>query len=691
MRYSLSIFVLLLCTLAIGSAQPSQDWMGKPAQNGPVCSHIHTAATALAAQQSTVVRRPYNVLSYSLDIDWTGPLSTTATTNAARTFPAINTMLIKIDSADVQALELDSRTTSIDRVTINGEEVVVQQPVDGILTIPLANMPGIGEELTVRIEYTHNGTTNTGFHLYAKSATVFERIAYTLGAPDYARYWMPCNDNAYDKARLDFHVKVPPAYTVACNGLPDSVTTVPGDTNKIHHWSDSTPTSTYLMVIHASIYHHFSDVYRRPNGTDTVPLLYYVWEADYDGPGYHAKEKFAPVPAMMSWFSSHYGEYPFSKYGMAVANPFTYFAMENQTMTTLARDAVNDEPTIAHELSHQWLGDLVSPATWNDVWMNEGGATFSEALWAEHVSGATGYKQELAEKRSAYMSGNISGTQQPPCYRELDSDPLGGNIYNYAVTYAKGAWVYHMLRQLLGDDVFFPMLQEFLAAHAYGTAETADMLAFFNEYLVTHSIEPAIPLTKFFDQWVYKRGHPLYKMEVVLGAPSDSIPVTVTLSQTQSTQTVFSTPIDIDFIGADQERTTRTFLNTERVQTATFKLSFIPTRVVVNPEEKILAITEQTVITEVGTTPETESDISVFPNPSSDGSVHFLLPVDAPSHVVVEIFTAPGEHVATLYNGTMQAGAKTLSWETTAVASGTYIAHIRLGSSSYMRKISITK
>jgi aminopeptidase N len=690
MKQVLFLLVLFLCTIADGSAQ-AQQWPAKPTRNTPVCSHVHTTAVGLAAQQSAVVRRPYDVLSYSLDIDWTGPLSTTATTSAARRFPAVNTMLIKIDSAGVQAIELDSRTSIIDRVTINGEEVSVQDPADGILTIPLAKAPAIGEELTVQIHYTYMGITDMGFHLYGKGPAVFERIAYTLGAPDYARYWMPCNDNAYDKARIDFHVKVPPAYTVACNGLPDSITTAPGDTNKIHHWSDSTPTSTYLMVIHASIYHHFSDVYRRPNGVDTVPLLYYVWEDDYDGPGYHAKEKFAPVPDMIAWFSSHYGEYPFSKYGMAVANPFTYFAMENQTMTTLVRDAVNDEPTIAHELSHQWLGDLVSPATWNDVWMNEGGATFSEALWAEKVSGTTGYRQKLAEKRSAYMSGNISGTQQPACYRELDKDPVGGNIYNYAVTYAKGAWVYHMLRQLLGDEVFFPMLQEFLATHAYGTAETADMLASFTQYLAARSIEPAIPLTTFFDQWVYKRGHPMYRTEVVLGEQSDSVTVTVTLSQTQSTQPVFTTPIDIDFIGADQQHALRTFLNTERVQTETVRLPFIPTRAVVNPEEKILAITEQAIVTEVGKTSEPESDISIFPNPSSDGNVHFLLSNPAPSHVVAEIFTTPGERVATLYDGTMEAGSKTLSWETAAVPSGVYIAYIRIGTRSFIRKISVTR
>lgn len=689
MRHLFFAFALFVHALT-GSAQSPQTWHSKPVQN-TTCSHIHAVTAALAAQQSALVRRPYDVLSYSLDIDWTGPLSTTATTGEARTFPAVNTMRVRIDSAGVQALELDSRTTAINRVTINGEEVTVEQPVGGILTIPLVNLPGIGEELTVRIEYTHIGTTDIGFHLHDKSTTVLERIAYTLGAPDYARYWLPCNDNAYDKARIDFHVKVPPAYTVACNGLPDSVTTAPGDTNIVHHWSDSTPMSTYLMVIHASIYHHFSDVYQRPNGTDTVPLLYYVWEADYDGPSYHAKEKFAPVPTMMEWFSSHYGEYPFSKYGMAVANPFSYFAMENQTMTTLARDAVNDESTIAHELSHQWLGDLVSPATWNDVWMNEGGATFSEALWAEHTSGVTGYQQTMAEKRSAYLSGNTNGTKQPACYRELDADPMGANIYNYAITYAKGAWVYHMLRQLLGDDVFFPMVQEFLTTHAYGTAETADMLSSFTQYLAAHDIEPAVPLTTFFDQWVYKRGHPLYTLEAILGAQSDSVTIEVTLSQTQSTQPVFVTPIDIDFVGADQQHATRTFLNTERVQTETFKLPFVPILAKVNPEEKILAVTEQAVVTDVGTTVPTQSDVSVFPNPSSGGNVHVLLSTEAPAHAIVEIFTASGERVVVLYDGTMEPGSKTLSWETASVASGTYIAHVRVGTQSFIRKISVTR
>lgn len=698
----LLLFALPLFVAAVGAlvAQPSPVFLeGHPyavrtAEH--VCSHAYTAIAQRAAeQQSFVIRRPYDVLSYSVAMDWTDPLSTTATTGMARQYKATNSIHLRIDSADVNTLQFDAQTMRIDGIAINGTTVATVQPIDGIMTISSPSVFAIGEELTVAITYTHTGTEDTGFHLYAKgshSGSVAERLAYTLGAPDYARYWMPCNDNAYDKARADFHIAVPEGFTVACNGLLDSITTITPTHQRIYHWSDTAQIATYLMVVHASVYREFSDTYTRQDGSGTnVPILYYVWEQDYDGTGYNAKEKFEPVPDMMRHFSSQYGEYPFSKYGMAVAQPFTYYAMENQTMTTLVREAINSESTIAHELSHQWLGDLVSPATWNDIWMNEGGATFSEAVWAEATSaGADGYKNAMADKRGAYLAGNATGTKQPPCYREIDNNPIGNNVYNYATTYAKGGWVYHMLRRLLGDDVFFPALRYFFTTYAYRSAETADMQASFEQYLVQNNIAPTVSMQTFFDQWVYKKGHPIYEATVATEQEGANIKATVILKQTQPTQ-VFTMPLKLAFVGANSQMAVQSMMASEREQQATFQLDFQPTRVIIDPDDDILCTKKEGVVTDVPNREHGNGTTRIFPNPSSGGDIQLWLSLPNPTYLTAEVYNTLGTRVAELYNGSMPAGHSYLTWKTEGNPSGAYFLRIHRGTHTETRTLFITQ
>ncbi len=656
-----------------------------------LCSQSHhTEALLQAGRPTAIVRRPYDVLSYDIELDWRTALSTTATTGAARQYKGVNTMRIRIDSANVTAIELDAANLQIDRILLDDSEIAAIQPSGSILTIPLGTAPEPGHELTLRIEYVHMNGQNAGFHLYAKgsqSGAVVERIAYTLGAPDYTRYWLPCNDNAYDKATVRLTVVVPQGYTTACNGLPNPPVDN-GDGSFSHVWNDTTQIATYLIVAHASVYRHFADEYERKDG-EKIPLLYYVWEEDYEGTMYNAKEKFAPVPDMMRHFSERFGEYPFSKYGMAVAMPFTYFAMENQTMTTLVRAAINDEPTIAHELSHQWLGDFVSPATWNDVWMNEGGATYSEALWAESES-VEQYRTALADKRGIYLSGNMDGTKQPPCYRELDGNPIGSNIYNYAITYAKGAWVYHMLRQLTGDKVFFHMLRSFLSEHAYGVAETEDMIMSFEQYIETNHVELPVSIRTFFDEWVYKKGHPVYQATAAVGQDGNAFAATVLLKQTQPTQ-VFTMPVEIAFTGANSEKAIRTIFLDQREKQETFELPFLPVSIGVDPDANILCVVEPTVVTGIDEGHQETGSLQVYPNPATGGIVQMSVTLPAPASGSVEVYNAVGERVAVVFAGMFPAGTYLATWDAGTFPTGTYVVRANTGTKSILRKVCIAR
>ncbi len=684
-------FLLAASTWCVAQLPSTLDINCEHGHPAYVCSQSHHANAVLSLSKPTsIMRRPYDVLSYDIELDWRIALSTTATTGAARQYKGVNTMRIRIDSADITAIELDAANLQIDRIILDDSEIPTTQPSAKILTIPLETAPTPGQELTLRIEYIHMNGQNAGFHLYAKgsqSGAVLERIAYTLGAPDYARYWMPCNDNAYDKATARITVVVPQEYTVACNGLP-STPIDNGNGSFTHVWNDTAQIATYLMVAHASIYRHFTDEYQRQDG-EKIPLLYYVWEEDYEGNPYNAKEKFAPVPDMMRHFSERFGEYPFSKYGMAVAMPFTYFAMENQTMTTLVRAAINNESTIAHELSHQWLGDFVSPATWNDIWMNEGGATYAEALWAERT-GVEQYREALADKRGSYLSNNADGTKQPPCYRDLDSNPIGNDIYNYATTYAKGAWVYHMLRQITGDTVFFPMLRSFLNQYAYSTAETENMIASFEQYIATNNIVLPISIRTFFDEWVYKKGHPVYEATAAVGSNGGQFAATVLLKQTQPTQ-VFAMPVDIAFIGANDEQAVHTIFLDEREKQETFELPFPPVSIKVDPDSKILCTVKATAVTGVGESQEENNTLQVYPNPATNGIVQVSLVLPAPVSGSIEVYTTIGERVAVLFEGTLPAGPYLATWDTSSFPTGMYVVRLNAGAKRILRKVCIGK
>jgi aminopeptidase N len=580
---------------------------------------------------------------------------------------------------------LDAAAMSIDSVRVNGLPAAVSQAGDS-LTIALPWVARSGDTLLLEVFYTSRTTRNIGLYLYRKgtfvgvgpggdSVFVEERIAYTMSEPEDARYWMPCNDAPHDKAIAEITVAVPEGVVVASNGWLDTVRVVPGTpTVHLYRWKDTVPIATYLMVVHASRYAHWREEYRRPDGS-TVPLFYYVWAPDVESPDttgrrYNARYAFRNVPAMLRAYESFFGRYPFGKYGMAAVQPFGYGGMEHQTMTTINRSWLRgfSELGIAHELAHHWLGDLVSCATWKDIWLNEGGATWSEALWLEWTQGAEAYQNRMQQARNDYLRYRDYGLQQP-----LYAPPMSA-LFFYATTYAKAAWVYHMLRRMLGDSLFFPALRSYMARHRYGAAETEDLLA----SLQADIPNPPVPWRTFFDQWVYSAGHPVLTIVPSVSVlPEGRYLVRCSIEQTQGglssrVPEVFVMPWKLIFQGAQGEYAEHSFLSTQRQQVVEVVLPFFPTVIRLNDQDVLCEYSVAPLA--VGSTGESEGvRARLLPQPlrGEEGTLEFSVPTAGT--VSVELVTLTGARER-LYESFLPAGTYRLPlWlQRRHYAAGTY-------------------
>jgi aminopeptidase N len=204
---------------------------------------------------------------------------------------------------------------------------------------------------------------------------------------------------------------------------------------------------------------------------------------------------------MMAFYIDTFGPYPFEAYGVAVADTMLFFALETQTISLFGAQVVPDavtgviteasdaEVVVAHELAHQWFGNSVTPKNWEDIWLNEGFATYASALWIDHRYGSRTFDRMM---RSFY--NNISRREYTP------GDPIDDGLFNTGV-YQQGAWTLHALRLKVGDETFFGILRTYVERYQYGNASTADFIALAEE-LSGEDLQP------LFDDWLYSGGVP---------------------------------------------------------------------------------------------------------------------------------------------------------------------------------------
>ena len=406
------------------------------------------------------------------------------------------------------------------------------------ITIALTHETTIGKPIDLEIAYKLDKPDRGMYFVYPNEYFPNKPTqVWTQGEDEDSRYWFPCFDYPGQLASSEIRVEVPSSFTAISNGKLDSVEDK--SDSKIYHWIQTEVHPTYLMTLAVG---EFSEIRDEWNGKD---ITYYFEK----GKDHEARLTMGKTPRMVEFFSQTYGyPYAYPKYAQVCVDDFIFGGMENTSTTLLtdrcliddraAIDNLRAETLVAHELAHQWFGDLVVIKHWSHAWVKEGAATYAEVLWLSHeYSSDLGRYYWLGQARE-YLDEDSSR------YRR----PLVTHVYREAIElydrhiYEKGSCVYHMMRTELGDELFFKSMATFLHDNAHNTVETIDLL---------RAIEKTTGrnLTFLFDQYVYRGGHPDYKVEYSWDNDSNLAKVAVTQTQVNDGETdgLFDLKIPIGF------------------------------------------------------------------------------------------------------------------------------------------------
>ena len=473
-------------------------------------------AAAIAAAQNDV-----DIDHYLLDLEF---IPSVQQINGSVT--VTGTSLVK----GLQHVVLDLKDNMLVSRVTNGNSDLAFTHASDLVDITLDRPLGPGKKFVVQVFYggipEAIGFGSIGWTKYGTDAP--GSMVWTLSEPDGARSWWPSKDRPDDKATVEERWTVPSAWTATGNGTLTRTVAMPGGKTQ-YRWTMNEPLTTYLVSVAATVYASFSQTYTTRAG-GTMPVEHYVYPEDLA----NAQAAFASVPSMIAYFASRFGEYPFvdAKYGMSEFG-WGGGGMEHATNTSygwhLLDGTHTDEGVIAHELAHQWWGDSVSVGTWADIWLNEGFATYAEALWGENVGGASWYQVYM----SSFWRASFSGSVYNP------SDLFGSAVYD------KGAWALHMLRHVLGDGPFFASLRDWYVNHANGTGDTAAFQA-------TLEARYRGTLDFFFQEWVYGTGQPRYGYGwTTADLGNGTYRTYVRLQQTQDAGGVFTMPVDLTLVTAN--------------------------------------------------------------------------------------------------------------------------------------------
>lgn len=469
---------------------------------------------------------------------------------------------VVVPSLDTVMVDLTNNMV-VDSVYNESGRLTATHPND-LLTVHLNRAYLQGESFHFTVVY-HGTPIQSGFQGFTFATHGGKPLISTLSEPMGARNWWPCNDIPKDKAdSVDMIVTADTMFSVSSNGMLMSDINNGNGTHTVH-WHEKYPITTYLVCISLYPYSVWNDWYHY-GPSDSMLLMYHVYPDQLAT----SKTAFAIMPGAIASLASRFGEYPFigEKYGL------THFdwggAMEHQTNTsTVASSFGYSAAVIVHELGHQWWGDLVTCEDWHHIWVNEGFATYCEALYFEQLNGVSYYH--------TYMN-SMEFTSGGSIYI---NDTTSVNIIFGSIVYDKGGWVLHMLRHVIGDATFFQGMLNYRNQYMWSTATTED----FRQVMEQTS---GMDLGWFFQEWIYGTYRPNYMYSYLTEpAPGGGYVSYLNIRQTQSTPPQFFTmPIDLK-ITTGSGTVTQTVFNNRQNQNFTVATTTIPTGFTLDPDRWI--------------------------------------------------------------------------------------------------------
>ncbi|KPJ55977.1 MAG: hypothetical protein AMJ42_05925 [Deltaproteobacteria bacterium DG_8] len=504
-----------------------------------------------------------DVQQYTLDLEFfpaTYSISGTVTIEAETEGVSLATLYIDChDTLTISSLEFDespkSYTHADDKIT-------------------LAFDPPLSPYQAFEVEITYDGT----FTPFQEEGLIFNvhgdddvPVISTLSETYLAPSWWPCIDNPDDKAPIEIYITCPSEIdgqemkAISNGSLAETIDHEDGTTT--FHWSETYSIATYLVTVAISNYVEITSL---PKTYDTMPLNYYCYPEHMETAEYY----FAQVYDLIDLYSDRLGEYPFisEKHGI-IEVPMGASGMEHQTITCINDERVGGpigsypvRVIIGHEVAHQWFGDSVTMKTWNDIWLNEGLATFFQFYYRE----AFGEIPAVIDKLKIFDIDLFGNYYADPIYVRDITDPFA----NSGTIYFKGAWVIHMLREMIDDDdLFFSILESYLANHAYSNTETDDFRMAFENGMGTSQ-------DYFFDQWIYTPSWPVYSIIYENSSRDGGYKVDINVQQLQEHDVVDIDEIHlrdyyimpVTFTVHYTDETTETFTVTNDLRNQSFQL-----------------------------------------------------------------------------------------------------------------------
>ncbi len=565
---------------------------------------------------------------------------------------------------------------TVDSVCVNGLPAIFKQDQEFVYP----QLQEKKDSTTIRVRY-HGSPGNSGFGGFFFT----ERFQFTIGQaidkkdPGGLRYWVPSHDIPTDKATAEIKISFPDSIRAISFGNWLE-TAIPEKGLKEYHFQMNYPIAPYLIALSSGPFDFFEDVYLSVNGRQ-IPLNYFALKQDVQ----KAQNDWSIIPEMMLFMEKFFGPYPFDHYGM-VEIPRQTGAMEHQTMTTISDNLVTGDGRysgiILHELAHQWWGNWVTLSDWKEIWLNEGFASYCEVLWAEWKYGKKRKKQYLDYFANSYFT-EVNRRGEFPIY-----DPdyrWGGTIYH------KGAWILHMLRRKVGDDLFFSIMNRYGERYAYDNSTISDFKS------VAESVSGK-NLDLFFDQWIYDRGIPKLQVSWDYEYSNDQYAVFLHINQTQNTRAVFNAPLDIELLTDTGDSLSFALELTQRKESFALNTLDRPAELLIDPDMWLLkkaAIVSQPL--PAGFLANRSALSQGFPNPFNPSSqtvkmIYKVQAEQAPVQVRLAVYDRTGRLCKTIVDDELLNGIYRVAWDGRdergiLVASGVYFAQMIIDNAQLNNKI----
>ncbi len=513
----------------------------------------------------------------------------------------------------------------VSQVLQRGNSLSFVQNSDDEVVISLPQVQNMGVLDSLTISYSGN-PVSSGFGSFEQSSHNGHPIIWTLSEPYGAMGWWPCKQDLNDKVDVvDMYVTTPlndpsnDEYIVAANGVEQGQVINGG--MKTTHYKHQFPIPAYLVAFAVTNYETYSHTV--DNNGDPFDIVNYVYPENLA----NAQSSTGVTVDIMNLYSSLFEEYPYSneKYGHA---QFGWGGgMEHTTVSFMGGFS---RGLIAHELAHQWFGDKITCGSWQDIWLNEGFATYLAALVIEDIDGEAAFKSWRSSQVN-YVTSSPDGSVYVPA-----ADTLSVNrVFSSRLSYQKGALALHMLRKKLGDGPFYQGLQEYLVHPdlAFSYAKTPDLQAVMEN-------TSGVNLTEFFNDWIYGEGYPSYHLNSTR-INSDQIEVVINQTQSHNSVSFFEADVPIKIFGTGGEEVDMVLENDSNGQAFLLDIPFNVGLIVVDPDFHLIS-RNNTVTLGIHDNTLLEN-VVVYPNPAKT-----TFQIRKPNHISIdsiEIFNVLGQRV----------------------------------------------